>query len=108
MKDLSSPKIARVWHGVVPKEKSEEYLQYLKDTGIKDYRESEGNLDVQIFRRTENGMTHFLLLTYWDSYDSIRKFAGDNFERARYYPKDKEYLAELEPFVTHYDVIPGE
>ncbi len=104
MKKTSRSKIARMWHGVVPEEKSEEYLQYMKNTGIKDYRKSEGNLGVQIFRRNEKGRTHFLLLTYWDSYDSIRKFAGDDFERARYYPKDEEYLTELEPFVTHYEI----
>lgn len=108
MKDLSSPKIARMWHGVVPGDKSEEYLKYLKETGIKDYRETKGNLGARIFRRNEKGMTHFLLLTFWDSYDSIRKFAGDDFERARYYPEDEEYLTELEPFVTHYEVVPAE
>lgn len=107
MAEEQLPKIARMWHGVVPGDKSEEYLEYLKETGISDYRELKGNLGVQIFRRSEKGMTHFLLITFWDSYDSIRKFAGDDFQRAKYYPKDEEYLTELEPFVTHYDVIPN-
>jgi hypothetical protein len=37
--------------------------------------------------------------------DSIRAFAGDDVERARYYPEDEAFLLELEPHVTHYDVI---
>ena len=44
------------------------------------------------------------MLTLWDSMDAIRRFAGDEPERARYYPEDSEYLLELEPFVEHYEV----
>lgn len=47
---------------------------------------------------------HYLLLTLWDSVDAIRRFAGDEYEKARYYPEDKNFLLELEPFVTHYEV----
>jgi hypothetical protein len=36
---------------------------------------------------------------------SIRAFAGEDVERARYYPEDKAFLLELEPHVTHYDVV---
>src|SRR5256885_10813478 len=31
-------------------------------------------------------------------------FAGDDVERAHYYPEDRDYLLELEPTVTHYEV----
>ncbi len=43
--------------------------------------------------------------TLWESFESIRKFAGDDIEKARYYPDDKDYLLELEPHVTHYEVL---
>ncbi len=49
-------------------------------------------------------MTHFLLTTLWDSYASIRRFADDDFERARYYPEDDDFLLEREARVTHYEV----
>jgi hypothetical protein len=41
----------------------------------------------------------------WDSFDAVRRFAGDDIERAVYYPEDKEYLLSLEPNVEHYDVL---
>ena len=97
--------IARIWHGIVPESKSDSYLKYMKKTGIADYRTAEGNRDVFIFRRKEAGKTHYLLLTLWDSTESIRKFAGENIEKARYYPEDKTYLLELETYVTHYEVL---
>jgi hypothetical protein len=37
--------------------------------------------------------------------DAIRRFAGDDYERARYYPEDDEFLVEREPFVTHHEVL---
>lgn len=97
--------IARTWHGAVPKSKGDSYYQYLQRTGIPGYRDTPGNLGVYVLRRNEGEETHFLLLTLWDSYESIKKFAGEDFEKARYYPEDADYLLELEPFVTHYEVM---
>lgn len=97
--------IARTWHGKVPKNKSEEYFSYLRNTGVKDCQKIEGNKGVFVFRNTEAEYTHFLLYSFWDSYDSIRKFAGDEIEKARYYALDNEYLLELEPNVKHYEVF---
>ena len=97
--------IARTWHGAVPAEKADAYHTYLLDTGVPDYQATAGNRGVYVFRRTEGDTAHFLLLTLWDSLDAIRAFAGDDVERARYYPEDEAYLLELEPTVTHYDVL---
>lgn len=35
----------------------------------------------------------------------IRRFAGEDYEKARYYPEHRKFLLELEPFVEHYEVI---
>lgn len=97
--------IARTWHGVVPAAKAEAYHEYLLRTGVADYRGTEGNRGVYVLRRREREHVHFLLLTLWDSYDAIRAFAGDEISAARYYPEDQDYLVELEPCVTHYQVL---
>jgi len=97
--------IARAWHGRVPAEKADAYHQYLLRTGLADYASTPGNRGVFVFRRIENGVCHFLLTTLWDSIDAIKRFAGDDYERARYYTEDDEYLLEREPLVTHYDVL---
>ena len=33
-------------------------------------------------------MTHFLNLTFWDDFDAIKRFAGEDYSRARYYDFD--------------------
>ena len=97
--------IARTWHGRVPSEKAAAYHAYLVRTGLNDYASTPGNQGVQVLQRTDDGATHFLLITFWESMDAIRSFAGADWERARYYPEDDEYLPEREPFVTHYEVL---
>lgn len=96
--------IARIWRGVTEASKAEEYLEYLMETGVKDYRAVTGNQGVQVLHRTYDGKTEFLILSFWESYEVIRAFAGDDLERSVYYDKDKEFLLELEPRVIHYEV----
>lgn len=97
--------IARAWHGVVPAGTADDYHRYLLETGVQDYQRTPGNRGVYIFRRMHGDEAHFLLLTLWDSLDAIRAFAGRDVERAKYYPEDEDFLIELEPTVTHYEVL---
>ncbi|HEV7644526.1 MAG TPA: hypothetical protein VGO50_11330 [Pyrinomonadaceae bacterium] len=98
---MESKAITRIWHGVTRAEHSDEYLQLIVDTGVSDYKKVEGNLSVEILRRVEGDKCHFWTVTKWDSYESIKKFAGEDYEKARYYPEDDKYLLEFEPDVIH-------
>ncbi len=95
--------ITRIWHGKTKKEDADIYRQYVSDTGINEYLETDGNLDAQIWQKDENDITHIWTITRWKDLDSIKKFAGKDFQRAKYYPEDKKYLLELEPHVDHYN-----
>jgi len=97
--------IARTWHGRVPAEKADAYLDYLKATGLPDYARTPGHRGTQVLRRVDGGVAHFVLTTLWDSLDAVRAFAGDDPERARYYPADDDFLLEREPRVTHYELL---
>lgn len=97
--------IARTWHGITDALKADEYLDYLNKTGVPEYRATQGNLGVYVLRRIEGDKAHFLLLTLWESEDAIKRFAGSNIEKARYYPEDEQFLLELEPTATHYEVL---
>jgi heme-degrading monooxygenase HmoA len=97
--------IARTWHGMVPKSKADAYFDYLQQTGVRDLAATAGNRGVFVLRRVAAEEAHFLLLSLWDSLEAIKAFAGEEIEKARYYPEDKEFLLELEPTVTHYEVL---
>ena len=97
--------IARLWHGRVPTAKAAAYLDYLEASGLRDYRATPGNRGVTVLRRADGEVTHYLLITHWESWAAIAAFAGGPVEQARYYPQDDEFLLEREPTVVHYDVV---
>jgi heme-degrading monooxygenase HmoA len=97
--------IARTWKGRVPAAKATEYYEFLLRTGLRDYQATPGNRGVLMQRRIEGDEAHFVLTTLWDSVESIKTFAGEQYERAYYYPEDDEYLIERDTFVTHADVL---
>jgi heme-degrading monooxygenase HmoA len=98
-------KITRIWHGKTSAEHADEYLKYVEETGMADYKNVAGNLSAKILRRIEGDICHFLTVTEWDSYGSIKKFAGEDFEKARYYRQDEKYLLEFEEKVAHYETF---
>jgi heme-degrading monooxygenase HmoA len=97
--------IVRMWHGRVPTAKAEQYREFLNARAIPDYRSIAGNISVHILERPDGDVTHFVTLTFWESMASIRAFAGESVETAKYYPEDADFLLEFEPTVVHYDVV---
>lgn len=96
--------IARIWHGVTRARDFDAYWTFLHERAIPDYRGTPGNRGVRLFRRLEADRAHFLTLSYWDSLESIRAFAGADITVAKYYPEDQQYLLEYEPTVQHFEV----
>ena len=97
--------IARIWHGRTPVEKADDYLDYVKRTGIDEYRSVEGNRGQYILRKIKGDVADFTVLSFWESMDAVRAFAGPEPEKPVYYPEDEAYLLELEDEVAHYDVV---
>jgi heme-degrading monooxygenase HmoA len=97
--------IARMWHGTTPEAKAGKYSDFLNARAIPDYRSVPGNLAVYILRRDEGDKTLFVALTFWESLEAIKGFAGEPVDRAKYYPEDRDFLPEFEPKVQHWEVV---
>jgi heme-degrading monooxygenase HmoA len=100
--------ILRIWRGATKRERGDEYVNYLNETGLRDYRETQGNLGALLLRRDDGDLARFTTLSLWSSLDDIRAFAGDDVERARFYPADDDFLVEREERVEHLEVVAGE
>jgi len=97
--------IARTWRGRTLAAKADEYMGILQRTGLKEYAATEGNRGVLVLRRLDGEQAEFLLITLWESWEAIKRFAGDDVERSVYYPEDDAYLLTREAHVTHYEVM---
>ena len=51
--------------------------------------------------------SEIVVLSWWSDRTAIRAFAGDDIDRARYYPEDAEFLLTRPESVQHYDVADG-
>ena len=98
--------IARIWRGVVATDAIAEYVRYVEETGVTQYRRTPGNRSAEVLTRDlGDGTTEILALTVWDGWDDIRRFAGDDVNTIVLYPQDERYLIG-DSYLTHYDVSP--
>ena len=97
--------IARIWHGRTRAKDYEAYTAFLKERAISDYRDTEGFIRLVFLRALREGEGHFTLITFWENVEVIKNFAGEEYEKAKYYPEDKDYLLEFEEKVAHYEVF---
>jgi catechol 2,3-dioxygenase-like lactoylglutathione lyase family enzyme len=100
-----TPTIARLWRSRVKAERLNEYRDYVRETGLRDYRNVAGNRGACILSADQDGTASIITLSFWDSFESIARFAGDDVTRARYYPADDDYLIDRPTEVEHFDVM---
>lgn len=97
--------IARIWHGRTAKSNYEAYSEFLKRIAVPDYERTTGFQGLRFLRTLLGNEAHFQLITFWENLEAIKNFAGDDYEKAKYYPEDKAFLLEFEEKVQHYEVF---
>jgi heme-degrading monooxygenase HmoA len=99
--------VARIWRGAVRSADAGEYADYMRRTGLAAYRATPGNRGAWMLRRDVEDRTEFVMFTLWDSLDAVKAFAGDDYERAVFYPEDDRFLIERDLVSSHYTVEEG-
>jgi hypothetical protein len=89
---------------MVPISKAEEYLDLMRRIALPEYRATSGNHGAWCLCRKEADVVHFEMLTFWEDTDAIKRFAGYDYVKAKYYDFDSDYLLEKEAGVRHYEV----
>jgi heme-degrading monooxygenase HmoA len=98
--------VSRIWHGYTTSENADEYEKLLKEeifTGIKG-RNIKGYKGIQLLRRNLVEETEFITLMWFDSLDSVREFAGKEYENAVVPEKARKILARYDQEAQHYDL----
>jgi heme-degrading monooxygenase HmoA len=101
--------IARTWRGVTRAADSDRYAEYVEATGLTSFAETPGNLGALLLRRPvsdgADANTEFLVVSFWESMDAVKRFAGPVPERAVFYPEDERYLVRRDLSVDHFEVV---
>jgi heme-degrading monooxygenase HmoA len=94
-----------MWRGWVRTEDRDAYVAYIEGTGMAEYRQTPGNQGARMLTRDlDDGRTEIVTLSFWESREVIHGFAGEDINRAVFYPEDDRYLVGREETVTHYEV----
>ena len=99
--------ISRIWHGYTTLENADAYEKLLREeifVGIKN-RKITGYKGIQLLRRQLETETEFITIMWFDSYDSVKRFAGDDYEKAVVPDKAQKILSRYDRESQHYDVI---
>ena len=87
--------IARIWTGDVLIEKSNDFLNYMLNTGVNDCTLAEGNQGVLILKESNDISTKYTFISFWQSKDFITKFFKSDSDVAFLYPEDKIFLSSM-------------
>jgi heme-degrading monooxygenase HmoA len=100
--------VVRSWRGqAASAEDADAYVRHLRDSVFPELARIAGHRDAQLLRRDLDGPVEFLVLTSWDSMEAVRRFAGDEPERAVVEPAARAVLSDFDESVRHYEVVLG-
>lgn len=97
--------VVRTWRGAVRAKDADAYLEYVTATGLTGYRSTPGNLGALALRREVEGLCEFMTVSFWESREAIKAFAGEDISVARFYPEDDKFLVNRDLTVNHYDAV---
>lgn len=103
---MAGSTILRRWASRIRTADRAAYTDYVRQTGVLDYGATPGNLGFQmLLRNLGDGTTEVVTLSWWTSIEASQAFAGEDYQRARYYPEDDRFLLEKPEGVEHFDIV---
>lgn len=98
--------ISRIWHGWTSKPNADVYENLLNEEiffGIKN-RQIPGFRDIQLLRRAVGDEVEFITIMRFDSIESVRRFAGEDYEACVVPESARKVLKRFDERSQHYDI----
>ena len=96
--------IARVWRGWARSEAADAYEEHFRGAVLPHLAEVSGYLGARLLRRSDGGEVAFVAVTFFESPDAIRAFAGPDLEVAVVEPEARRALSRFDGRCEHYVV----
>ena len=98
--------IGRIWHGYTTPDNADIYENLLKEEifiGIRN-RRIPGFQEIQLLRRDLGAEVEFITIMWFDDLESVRAFAGEDYEAAVVPPKARAVLSRFDERSQHYEI----
>jgi heme-degrading monooxygenase HmoA len=97
--------IVRIWGGYGTEEGVDHYCrEHFVNSVLPHLRSIKGFVEAKVLTRAGQDETELLVATTWDSIESVKAFAGDDYERAVVEPVVRELLRRFDDRVRHFTV----
>jgi antibiotic biosynthesis monooxygenase (ABM) superfamily enzyme len=97
--------IARLWHGWTAPENADAYEEFLRTKMFPSIRRVPGYLGADLLRRENGDEVAFVTITRFESLESVRAFAGEDYEQAVVEPEARALLSHFDDRSAHYEVV---
>jgi heme-degrading monooxygenase HmoA len=97
--------IIRIWSGRAAPERRDAYPTHFRRNVLPELRRLPGFRGAQLLAREEAGLVRYQVLSRWDSTEAIRRFAGEDTERAVVEPEAVAALVDFDDRARHFSVV---
>ena len=97
--------IGRYWRGWTSRENADAYAALLKEKVLPGIHRHEGYRGAYAMRRDAGAEVECATLTFWDSWDAVRGFAGDDPETAVVPAEARALLSRFDAKSLHYEIL---
>ena len=95
--------IIRVFRPTIHPGKESDFESFLPDTAIPLVSQPSGLLAPHVGKPRDPSSTEYLYVTIWENVESIRAFAGEQWEEAVITPEEEHLLKDT--WIGHYEAI---
>jgi heme-degrading monooxygenase HmoA len=97
--------IARFWTAKIAQAHAHVYADHLKSQVLTTLRKVDGYIGAKLLERETSDGVEIVVITLWQSLDSIRKFAGPDVEKAVVSDDIVSLFLQYDLRVRHYKVV---
>jgi heme-degrading monooxygenase HmoA len=98
--------IARIWHGWAVGEDADAYEALVRDEILPGIHRIDGFVGFDLLRRDgAGGEVEFVTVTFFESLDAVREFAGEDYEAAVVPPEARRLLRRFDDRSRHYQLV---
>jgi heme-degrading monooxygenase HmoA len=97
--------IARHWRGWTKLHDADAYENLLRKTVLPALTRIDGYRGGYVLRNDESNESEFVVINFFESLESVRRFAGEDYATPVFEPEAKKLLSRFDATAMHYTVV---
>ena len=97
--------ISRIWHGWTTQENADAYEAFLRAEILPMIGTIEGFNGMHLLRRDLKDEVGFVTICWFDTWEAVRAFAGEDYEVAVVLPEARRLLTRFDERSQHYEAV---